>query len=205
MRTHVHEHLPPRVARLALTFVISGALAYAQPQSQPLPNMGQQITPLAPEDSRFVPLNPDLPDNPNWLAGQAVTTVVSPDHKTLLVLTSGYNRVYTAACRLRHTRGTRPDSNEYVFIYDISTHDAGQEASGADPEYLQRDCLRSIRQAFLRGRRRERQHPHITLSADGTWAEEPGPRACPGHRIGVGLNGLSRTADAGQVDKPRSA
>ena len=61
---------------------------------QTLPNMGQQITPLAPQGSRFVPMKPDLPDNPAWLAGQAVTTVVSPDRKTLLVLTSGYNRFY---------------------------------------------------------------------------------------------------------------
>src|SRR5690242_12706769 len=44
-----------------------------------LPNMGQTITPLAPEDSRFEELNPDLPDKPAWLAGQAVSTVTSPD------------------------------------------------------------------------------------------------------------------------------
>ena len=66
------------------------------PPAQALPNLGQQITPLAPPNSRFEPMNPDLPDNPAWLAGQAVTTVVSPDGKTLLVLTSGYNRVYNA-------------------------------------------------------------------------------------------------------------
>ncbi len=91
---------------------------------QSLPNMGQQISPLAPPGSRFEPLNPDLADNPDWLAGQAVTTVVSPDKKTLLVLTSGYNRVF-------RTDGTPdafgtyfnwPDSQEYVFIYDISTN-----------------------------------------------------------------------------------
>ena len=63
--------------------------------SQFLPNMNQQIAPLAPPGSVFQTLNPGLPDKPDWLAGQAVTTVVSPDKKTLLVLTSGYNRVYT--------------------------------------------------------------------------------------------------------------
>ncbi len=49
---------------------------------------------------------------------------MSPDKKTLLVLTSGYNRVYK-------TDGTQdalgsyfnwPDSQEYVFIYDISAN-----------------------------------------------------------------------------------
>ncbi|MCX5973266.1 MAG: phosphoesterase, partial [Coprothermobacterota bacterium] len=100
----------------------SGSIQY-------LPNMGQQITPLAPQGSHFEPLNPDLADNPAWLAGQAVTTVVSPDKKTLLVLTSGFNRVY----RTDAVNGVLPqdaygayfnwpDSQEYVFIYDISTN-----------------------------------------------------------------------------------
>jgi len=96
---------------------------------QSLPNMGQQITPLAPQGSRFEPLNPDLADNPDWLAGQAVTTVVSPDKKTMLVLTSGFNRVYrtdTVSGNLQpDAYGAYfnwPDSQEYVFIYDISTN-----------------------------------------------------------------------------------
>jgi YVTN family beta-propeller protein len=87
-----------------------------------LPNIGQQITPLAPQGSRFEMLNPDLPDNPAWLAGQAVTTAVSPDKKTLLVLTSGYYRVYRAD-GVPDAYGAYfnwPDSKEYVFIYDIS-------------------------------------------------------------------------------------
>jgi YVTN family beta-propeller protein len=103
----------------------AGAPAAATPPPvalQALPNMGQQISPLAVQGSHFENLNPDLPDNPNWLAGQAVTSLVSPDKQTLLVLTSGYNRVY-------RTDGTPdaagtlfnwPDSQEYVFIYDIS-------------------------------------------------------------------------------------
>ncbi|MGA9048956.1 MAG: beta-propeller fold lactonase family protein [Dehalococcoidia bacterium] len=91
---------------------------------QSLPNMGQQITPLAPQGSTFEPLNPDLADNPNWLAGQAATTVVSPDKKTLLVLTSGYNRVFRTDDKIDAfgTYFNWPDSQEYVFIYDISTN-----------------------------------------------------------------------------------
>ena len=92
-------------------------------ESQALPNMGQQITPLAPQGCRFVPLNPGLSDNPNWLAGQGVTTVVSPDHNTMLVLTSGYNRVFRSD-DVQDALGfyeNWPDSKEYVFIYDIST------------------------------------------------------------------------------------
>ena len=79
---------------LPVAFAITGALAQAQPQA--LPNMGQQITPLAPPGAQFTALNPGLPaPAQDWLVSQAVTTVVSPDHKTLLVLTSGYNRFFT--------------------------------------------------------------------------------------------------------------
>jgi len=90
---------------------------------QPLPNMGQQITPGAPQDSLFENLNPDLADNPDWLAGQAVTTVVTPDKKTLLVLTSGYNRIFRTnlvnGVLEPDAMGTYfnwPDSQEYVFV-----------------------------------------------------------------------------------------
>jgi len=101
----------------------SGGGGSTQSSAQLLPNMGQQITPLAPQGSRFESLNPDLHDNPTWLAGHAVTTVVSPDKKTLLVLTSGYNRVYRTDDVLDAfgTYFNWADSTEYVFIYDIST------------------------------------------------------------------------------------
>lgn len=52
---------------------------------------GVHITPNAAKGSVFQPLNPDLPFDPSFVVGQAVTTAVSPDGKTLLILTSGYN------------------------------------------------------------------------------------------------------------------
>ena len=120
MKTDADERFLFRAASLTLALVISGVLAHAQSDPQAVPNMGQQITPLAPEGSRFEALNPDLPDRPDFLAGQAVTTVVSPDHKTLLVLTSGYNRAYKLGVPTPPYPWYAPDSNEYVFIYDIS-------------------------------------------------------------------------------------
>ena len=76
---------------------------------------GVEITPSAARGAVFETLNPDLPTRPDFVAGQAVTSVTSPDGKTLLVLTSGYNRNSGPA-------GTRvaAESNEYVFVYDIS-------------------------------------------------------------------------------------
>ena len=76
---------------------------------------GVRITPEAASDALFQPLNPDLPTNPDFVAGQAVATSVSPDGNTLLILTSGYNRN-------NDLTGSRvaAESNEYVFVYDIS-------------------------------------------------------------------------------------
>lgn len=76
---------------------------------------GVRITPEAASGALFQPLNPDLPTNPDFVAGQAVATSTSPDGNTLLILTSGYNRN-------NGPTGSRvaTESNEYVFVYDIS-------------------------------------------------------------------------------------
>jgi DNA-binding beta-propeller fold protein YncE len=95
----------------AIFVLISPAFAH----SQLIPNSGQHITPNAPSGTKFEPLNPDLADQPDYLAGQAVTSIVSPDGKTLLVLTSGYNLVYSAS-----GEQIPADSTQFVFVYDIS-------------------------------------------------------------------------------------
>lgn len=82
-----------------------------------IPNQGVKITPLAVHGSQFVLLNPGLPglDISNYVAGQAVTSVISPNGRTLLVLTSGYNQ-------LNDSNGNylASGSNEYVFVFDIT-------------------------------------------------------------------------------------
>jgi len=62
------------------------AVAQAQvpiTQVMNIPNTGQQITPLAPRGARFTYMNPALTAYPNYNVGRAVTTVTSPDKKTL--------------------------------------------------------------------------------------------------------------------------
>ncbi|MGC2423305.1 MAG: YncE family protein [Nitrospirota bacterium] len=76
---------------------------------------GVYITPTAPAGSTFQRLNPDLPGHPDFTVGQAVTTAVSPDGNTLLILTSGYNRQNNAGGQVDPGQ-----SNEYIFAYDIS-------------------------------------------------------------------------------------
>jgi YVTN family beta-propeller protein len=76
---------------------------------------GMRITPTAAPGALFQSLNPNLPGLPDFVAGQAVSTALSPDGKTLLILTSGYNR-------MNGPTGSRNAawSNEYVFVYDVS-------------------------------------------------------------------------------------
>jgi DNA-binding beta-propeller fold protein YncE len=90
-----------------------------QPTAQVIPNTGQLITPTAPRGARFEPLNPGLAAYPQYVAGQAVTTIVSPDRSTLLILTSGYNLLnYTSGTKVGQTNPA--GSSEYVFVFDIS-------------------------------------------------------------------------------------
>jgi hypothetical protein len=65
---------------------------------------GASITPLAAPGSRLLLLNPGLADRPGFLADHAVANALSPDGRTLLVLTSGYNRNFDAAGKLIHVR-----------------------------------------------------------------------------------------------------
>ena len=68
-----------------------------------------------------------LPSYPGWQVGQAVSSVVSPDGNTLLVLTSGFNRIYNPLgtpnggyVNADATVYDYANSKEYVFVYDIS-------------------------------------------------------------------------------------
>lgn len=108
---------------------------------------------------------PGLADNPDWLAGQAVTTVVSPDKKTLLVLTSGYNRIY----RTNLVNGVlQPDAGRVAYfnwpdsqvvcvrLRHLDEH-TGQAAGRDGPEHLQRHRLRPVWHGVLRVQRHGRR------------------------------------------------
>ncbi|MFN8620931.1 MAG: YncE family protein [Chloroflexota bacterium] len=132
--------LPVLVLAILLAGVTPGALRAADPSPGPtadrastsaagdpadpvaIPNLGQQITPLAPAGATFAGLDPQLPDHPGWLAGQAVSAALSPDGRTLLVLTSGYNRIARPDGKPDALGSLYdwPASQEYVFVYDVS-------------------------------------------------------------------------------------
>ena len=62
---------------------------------------GVRITPTATPHSTFETLDPDISADPGVRANQGVTTTTSPDGRTLLVLTSGYN--YCSLSRQNNT------------------------------------------------------------------------------------------------------
>ena len=95
-------------ALLAIAFPC-GQATWAAPASTPLAT-GQSITPTAAPGAVFQTMNPGLKSSPSYVVGQAETTAVSPDGKTLLVLTSGYNKDSDPATQ-----------SEFVFVYNIST------------------------------------------------------------------------------------
>ncbi len=74
-----------------------------------LPN-GLTITPDAVPRSVLFSLNPHMPGRKDVSMGEAVTTALSPDGQTLLVLTSGYNMEGQEKFR------------EYVFIFDVGSY-----------------------------------------------------------------------------------
>jgi DNA-binding beta-propeller fold protein YncE len=76
---------------------------------------GQTLTPNAAPGALFQPLNPGLAHWPGFLAGQASAIALSPDGKSLLILTSGFNRMAGP-----DGKGDAEASNEYVFVYDVS-------------------------------------------------------------------------------------
>ena len=76
---------------------------------------GQALTPTAAPGAIFQALNPGLAGDPAFTAGQAAAVALSPDGKTLLILTSGFNRAFGSDGKMIPER-----SNEYVFVWDVS-------------------------------------------------------------------------------------
>jgi hypothetical protein len=75
---------------------------------------GQYITPTAIDGAIQQDLNPHLPAYPDFVAGEAVRSQLSPDGATLAVLTAGQNSLY------------KPDgavdvanSTQFIFVYDV--------------------------------------------------------------------------------------
>src|ERR1700716_4135398 len=76
---------------------------------------GQFVTPTAPRGSVQQFLNPGLSAYPNFVAGEAVRSQLSPDGATLAILCAGQNS-------LDKPDGTTDTANstQFIFLYDVS-------------------------------------------------------------------------------------
>ncbi len=190
-----------------LTAAISSGLPFQNDDDnlsgQVIPNTGQRITPLAARGARFEPLNPGLKDFPNYVAGQAVTSVVSPDKRTLLILTSGYNRL-NATSGANLGQRIAADSTEYVFVYSIVNKIPVKSQVLQVPNTYNGIVFDpSEKTFFVAGGVND--NVHIYDLGSGGWAERNGSPISLGHAAGVGLEaqpaaaGLALTTDGNKL------
>ncbi len=147
---------------------------------------GQKITPTAAPGAVFQLLQPDLPPpNADYAVGQAVTTTVSPDATTLLILTSGYN--YSSA-----------NSNEFVFVYDITTTTPVKRQVLPLPYTFDGMTWNpNGREFYVSGGSSD--NVHVFTQQNGAWAEVDSPIALghsdtPGWQVGPVTAGLATNA-----------
>ena len=82
---------------------------------------GLFVTPTAPlTDAKQQVLNPGLANYPDYIAGEAVKAVVSPDGKTLAILTAGFNSLYKAYVTGSPATVDTAASTQFIFLYDVS-------------------------------------------------------------------------------------
>jgi DNA-binding beta-propeller fold protein YncE len=172
-------------------------LAGQQPRSaipvpQALPT-GMSITPTAARGSKLLFLNPDLPGMPEFLADHPIATALSPDGRTLLVLTSGFNRVYDIKSKIV------PElSNEYVFVYDVTRGLPVKRQAIPIPN----TCMGLAwsphgRQFFVSGGSDDNVHvfsQKLLAQDQGGWTEEL-PAIPLGHPAGLGINDEETSKD----------
>lgn len=155
---------------------------------------GMTITPMAATGAAYVVLNPGLGDFPDYVAGQPQTTAMSPDGKTLLVLTSGYNRMNNVS-----GRRVKRDSDEYVFVFDVS-HGKPEKTQTLEVP----DTFNAIawnpngKEFYVPGGVDD--DVHVFAKENGKWSEAGAPIAL-GHKKGLGVDekpmaaGVAVTAD----------
>ena len=76
---------------------------------------GQYVTPTALRGSVQQVLNPGLAGYPNFVAGEAVRSQLSPDGTTLAVICAGQNSLYASDGTVDVANST-----QYIFLYDVS-------------------------------------------------------------------------------------
>ncbi len=153
---------------------------------------GVRITPTAAPGAKFQMLDPGLPSGVK--AGYADSEALSPDGKTLLVLTSGYNYVVDA-----HGQFLPKESTQFIFVYDVSGGRAvRKQVLPVSNSFVGIAFSPDGRQFYVPGAAED--DVHVFARTQGVWAESGTPIAL-GHASGNGLkqkplaSGIAVTAD----------
>jgi YVTN family beta-propeller protein len=184
-----------RLGLLSLLLVFTSASSHAFDDDDVKPTRlptGKQITPLSAPGSKLQNLNPGLPDFPHFIAGQAMSTVISPDAKTLLVLTSGFNRINDTTGKVIESA-----SEEYIFVYDISAGFPKQSQVLKVPNTFAGICFSADGSHFYVSGGKD-DNLHIYSRAAGAWQED-GTAIPFNHKSGLGFHATGEPLASGGV------
>ena len=176
-----------------------GAAVAAQPVEIPT---GQTITPTAAPGAVFQTLNPHVSTASNYTVGQAETTAVSPDGKTLLILTSGYNLNANAKGSIDPATTT-----EFVFVFDISSGAPRQLQALPVPNAFSGIAWAPKGDAFYVAGGQD-DNIHTFTRSSGVWAESAAPIALHHTEFGAPQaagNGLFSLPTFGAAVSPLAA
>jgi DNA-binding beta-propeller fold protein YncE len=162
---------------------------------------GQKITPTAAPRATFEALNPGLADFPDFVPSGALSSAVSPDHHTLLVLISGHNVLYNSANQV-----VPADSHQYIFVYDIGGGKPVKKQVLQIPNTFAGIAFSPSGNSFYVGGGSDDNIHTYGIQGDGSWAEVGTPIPL-GHTTGNGMpnpstfvtGGLAVTADGTKV------
>jgi len=177
-----------RVISVCVAFLSLSAITQQKkhvPAAEELPT-GMSITPLAARGSTLQPLNPGLPDLPDFTVDHPISTATSPDGSTLLILTSGYNRNNDAK-----GKKIASETNEYIFVFDIQQSKPVQRQALRIPNAYMGLAWAPDGSHFYVGGGKD-DNIHAFARQDGQWIETEKPIAL-GHKTGLGVADRSET------------
>jgi YVTN family beta-propeller protein len=127
-------------------------------------------------------LNPELRNFPHYLAGQAVSTAVNPAGDTLLILTSGFNRI-----KGPDDKPIDDASQEYVFVYDVTGREPRKKQVLKVPNSFAGIAFAPDGEHFyVSGGKDDNLHTFTKNAAD-SWTEEGAPISLGHTAGGLGL------------------
>ncbi|MGZ4874529.1 MAG: bifunctional YncE family protein/alkaline phosphatase family protein [Candidatus Angelobacter sp.] len=138
------------------------------------------ISPTAARGSTFQPLNPGLPDLPDFKVDHPISTAVSPDGSTLLILTSGYNRNNDA-----RGKAIPAQTSEYVFVFYIQQAKPVQRQALRIPNAYMGLAWAPDGTHFYVGGGQD-DNVHVFAQDGGQWSESENPISL-GHKTGLGI------------------